>query len=205
MLSYSKSLGLLYTRGEKPWIKSHKGHGSFLRSQPLNLMIFGYSIKWDETIKIKCWFLNIFSKIGLVVTTLHYTTFHFHPKTSLVFLVVNRFFYFFISRLCFVFERFSTMKERRKKLVVMMVLYWCFYMITQYVNYIQTLIFQGEWTNIAIFSICLWSLGLHIEPFGVLRGYPALWINIYWVHLQRKWSRKWSMSCMLYSDLYVRN
>jgi hypothetical protein len=42
---------------------------------------------------------------------------------------------------------------------VMMVLYWCFYMITQHVMNMQALILQGEWTNVAIFSICLQSLG----------------------------------------------
>jgi hypothetical protein len=51
------------------------------------------------------------------------------------------------------------MEEKKKKLVVMMVLYWCLYMITQHVNNMQTLILQGEWTNVAIFSICLQSLG----------------------------------------------
>jgi hypothetical protein len=43
--------------------------------------------------------------------------------------------------------------------VVMMVLYWCFYMIMQHVMNMQALILQGEWTNVAIFSICLQSLG----------------------------------------------
>ena len=43
--------------------------------------------------------------------------------------------------------------------MVMMVLYWCLYMITQHVNNMQALILQGEWTNVAIFSICLQSLG----------------------------------------------
>ncbi len=43
--------------------------------------------------------------------------------------------------------------------MVMMVLYWCLYMITQHVNNMQALILQGEWTNFAIFSICLQSLG----------------------------------------------
>jgi hypothetical protein len=43
---------------------------------------------------------------------------------------------------------------------VMMVLYWCFYMITQHVMNMQALILQGEWTNVAIFSICLQSLGV---------------------------------------------
>jgi hypothetical protein len=43
--------------------------------------------------------------------------------------------------------------------VVMMVLYWCFYMITQHVMNMQALILQGEWTNVTIFSICLQSLG----------------------------------------------
>jgi hypothetical protein len=51
------------------------------------------------------------------------------------------------------------MEERRQKLVVMMVLYWCFYMIMQHVMNMQALILQGEWTNVAIFSICLQSLG----------------------------------------------
>jgi hypothetical protein len=43
--------------------------------------------------------------------------------------------------------------------MVMMVLYWCFYMITQHVMNMQALILQGEWTNVTIFSICLQSLG----------------------------------------------
>lgn len=51
--------------------------------------------------------------------------------------------------------------------MVIMVLYWCFYMITHHVNNMQGLIIQGEWTNVAILSICLQSLGLEIEPFGV--------------------------------------
>jgi hypothetical protein len=51
------------------------------------------------------------------------------------------------------------MEERRQKHVVMMVLYWCFYMITQHVMNMQALILQGEWTNVAIFRICLQSLG----------------------------------------------
>ena len=59
------------------------------------------------------------------------------------------------------------MEIRRKKLMVIMVLYWCFYMITHHVNNMQGLIIQGEWTNVAVLSICLQSLGLEIEPFGV--------------------------------------
>ena len=51
------------------------------------------------------------------------------------------------------------MEERRQKLVLMMVLYRCFYMITQHVMNMHALILQGEWTNVAIFSICLQSLG----------------------------------------------
>jgi hypothetical protein len=43
--------------------------------------------------------------------------------------------------------------------VVMMVLYWCFYMITRHVMNMQALILQGEWTNVAILSICFQSLG----------------------------------------------
>ena len=43
--------------------------------------------------------------------------------------------------------------------MVMMVLYWCFYMIMQHVMNMQTLILQDEWTNVAIFNICLQSLG----------------------------------------------
>ena len=43
--------------------------------------------------------------------------------------------------------------------MVMMVLYWCFYMIMQHVMNMQALILRGEWTNVAIFSICFQSLG----------------------------------------------
>ncbi len=43
--------------------------------------------------------------------------------------------------------------------MVMMVLYWCFYMITRHVMNMQALILQGEWTNVAILSICFQSLG----------------------------------------------
>jgi len=39
------NLGPLYTIGEKLWRKLHKGHGSLLRSQTLNLTAFGCSVK----------------------------------------------------------------------------------------------------------------------------------------------------------------
>jgi hypothetical protein len=51
--------------------------------------------------------------------------------------------------------------------MVTMVLYWCFYMIKQHVMNMQALILQGEWTNVAIFSICLQSLGFR---------YHTIWI-----------------------------
>ena len=43
--------------------------------------------------------------------------------------------------------------------MVMMAFYWCFYMIVQHVVNMQALILQGEWANVAIFSICMQNLG----------------------------------------------
>ena len=80
-------------------------------------------------------------------------------KIGLAFVVVGGFFCLFLSRFCFVFWNFNTIEERKKELVVIMVLYSCFYMIMQHINNMQALILQGEWMNIAIFSICLQSWG----------------------------------------------
>ncbi|KAG0560309.1 hypothetical protein KC19_10G170800 [Ceratodon purpureus] len=52
------------------------------------------------------------------------------------------------------------MEERRKRVVAVMVIYWCLYMIMQHVINMQALVVQVEWTNVAIVIACFQGLGM---------------------------------------------
>jgi hypothetical protein len=69
----------------------------------------------------------------------------------------------------------------------------------------QALILQGEWTNVAIFSICLQSLGFRdrtIWSFERQFGFVDWYLLGF---LRRRCLRKEPVSLMLLSGFYVRN
>ena len=89
--------------------------------------------------------------------------------------------------------------------MVMMVLYWCLYMITQHVNNMQALILQGEWTNVAIFSICLQSLGFRERVVWSFERQSGFVDRYLLGSFTEKMFKERLVSRMLLLDFYVRN
>jgi hypothetical protein len=48
--------------------------------------------------------------------------------------------------------------ERRERMFIALILYWCLHMIMQHVLGMQSLVLNGEWGNALILSICFESM-----------------------------------------------